>query len=386
VTGRVSPKQQPVLRVCSDGFQDTVVGDLKILMQITVIICTRSRSQRLRRTLDSLLTAHNLKADDWNMLVVDNASTDDTQRVCREFERRFPLHFRLVAQQKPGKSNALNTAIAAAQGDVLAFTDDDVFCDPGYLGSIRALFDQESVDAAQGRILLECEDGWPAWLDQGLALSFGHRDCGSEVSDLVGTLDGCNTIVRAEVFRRIGGFCPQLGPGAIGLGEDTEFSLRMRRYGLRQVYAPDIVVRHQLSKRRVTKSALRKRFFQNGRATAYYEGLPVSLPRFALYLMKESLSKELAAAWHSCRGRVGQALRCQCELHQQAGLFWQHHRFSVGVPRQLSTDLPLPVANENAFFTGTDANASASRPTGQADSKYVTAQRQNPSPPLGRSV
>jgi glucosyl-dolichyl phosphate glucuronosyltransferase len=311
-------------------------------MLISILICTRNRADSLRQTLNSLFCPSNLQSPEWEAVVVDNDSDDHTAQVCLDFRERFPGHFRFLVEKKHGKSNALNSAIAAARGDILAFTDDDVLCAPDYLQGIRTVFGQHTADGVQGRVLLDCEGGHPEWLDRYLGLTVGWRDCGDEVIDLDGTLCGTNMVVRAEVFRKISGFLPELGPGVIGLGEETELSLRMRQAGFRLLYAPQILIRHRLPRKRLTKAFIRKRFFQQGRAGAYYCPLPVSFSRFGLYVVKESISKELAAIWHLCTGRPALALRCQCEARSQAGLFWQHWLFKRGVPRTLSGNLPLP--------------------------------------------
>ena len=142
------------------------------------------------------------------------------------------------------------------------------------------------------------------------------------------------------MFQKVGGFAPELGPGGIGVYEDTEISWRMSEAGCRMIYAPQILVRHQWSRDRLTKSFLRKRLFLEGRVFAYYNALPTSLFRFGLYVVKETLSKEAAPMWHVCAGRPVEALRCQFEARSQAGLFWQHWLFKRGVPRRLSRNLP----------------------------------------------
>jgi glucosyl-dolichyl phosphate glucuronosyltransferase len=311
-------------------------------MFITVVICTRNRADSLRATVESLFSSNSLPAPDWEVLVVDNNSGDHTADVCREFEQRNPEHFRFLKEQKSGKCHALNAAIAAAKGDVLAFTDDDVLCAPDYLEGIRMVFSLRSADAAQGRVLLDCEGGIPDWLDPHLGLSIGWRDCGDRLIDLKGTLCGVNMVVRAEVFQRVGGFAPEMGPGGVGMGEDTEISLRMRKAGCRLVYAPQILVRHRLLRKRLTKSHFRKRFFGQGRAMAYYAALPVPLFRFGLYVVKETMRQEIVAIWHRWAGAPAAALRCQCEARSQAGFFWQYWLFKRGVPRVLSKDLVLP--------------------------------------------
>jgi GT2 family glycosyltransferase len=311
-------------------------------MFISVVICTHNRADTLRQTLDSLFCATSLELPDWEAVVVDNNSRDHTSDVCREFLQRFPDHFRFLTETRPGKSHALNTAICAAKGEVLAFTDDDVLCDANYIRGIRSVFSSYSADAAQGRVLLDCEGGWPVWLDSTYASMANFKDFGEEVIDLDGTLCGANMVVRADVFRKIGGFAPELGPAGIGVWEDTEVSLRMRDAGCHLIYAPQILVRHQWPRNRLTKSFLRKRLFGQGRVLAYYEALPVSVFRFGLYVAKETILHEGQAPWHRCAGRPVEALRCQLEAREHAGLFWQHWLFRRGVSRTLSASQLTP--------------------------------------------
>jgi GT2 family glycosyltransferase len=310
-------------------------------MFISVVICTRNRAEILRKTLNSLFCAGNLELPDWEVLVVES-STDSTSDVCREFQRQFPRHFRFLTEKKLGKSHALNTAVVAVKGDILAFTDDDVICAPDYIKAILTVFASYSADAVQGRVLLDCEGGYPEWLGTGdFAQMADLRDFGDEVKDWNGTLCGTNMIVRASVFRKSGSYAPELGPSPTGVGmwEDTEISLRMRRAGCRMIYAPQIVVRHQWQKGRLSKSFIRSRFFGQGRAQAYYEALPVSFLRFGLYVVKEAVAGELEAVWHRCSGRPTRALERQCEVRGYAGLLWQYWLFKRGLPRRLSVDL-----------------------------------------------
>ncbi len=315
-------------------------------MFISVLICTRNRADSLRQTLESLFCPVNLESPDWEVVVVNNDSKDHTAEVCRDFRERFPRHFRFLVEKKRGHSNALNSAIAAARGEILAFTDDDVRCAPDYLHGVRTVFGQYPADGVQGRVLPECEGGRPEWLDSSFGLTLALRDCGDEVMELDGPLFGSNMIVREEVFRKTGGFSPELGPGAAGLGADTELTLRMRQAGSRLIYAPQILVWHRLPRERLTKSYFRERFFVSGRSLAFFESLPVSLWRFGLYVVKEWVLKETEAVWHLCAGRPALALRCQCEVRLQAGFFWQHWRFRCGVPRQVSGHLLTALRGE----------------------------------------
>jgi len=306
-------------------------------MFISVLICSDSRSASLRRTLESLLSPANLSTPEWEVLVVmDDGRADGTAEVCRDFERRFPGVFRFLVQNDRGKSNALNLAIASARGDVLAMTDDDVLCAPEYLQGIRSVFADRTLSGAQGRILVDCEGGLPQWMSAEHKGTMSVCDRGEQVKPWTYSAAGTNMVVRAEAARGIGGFAPELGPGAAGMIEDTEFSLWLLRAGHKFIYAPQILVRHQLSRDRLTRGFFRKRYFNLGRSDAYRSALEVPLWRFGLYVVKNWAVREIQALYHRYAGRPAEALECQCEARLQAGFLLQHWRFRRGLPRQLS--------------------------------------------------
>lgn len=305
-------------------------------MFISVLICTRNRSASLQTTLESLLCPSNLQTEEWELLIVDNFSTDDTPKVCQEFARSFPTHVRLLVEEKVGKSHAMNTAIAAARGDLLALIDDDVDSAPDYITAIRNVFSTHRTDGAQGRIVLDLEGGRPEWMNDFLDGIMSSRDFGDEVFEWKDNLSTCNMVVKAEVFQRVGGFSPELGPGATGFMDDSEFSLRMRGAGFRSIYAPQIFVRHRFSRQRLNKSVLLNNCFRKGRSEAYFIALPAPVWRFSLYVTKQLAFQQARALWHRVRGRPAEAMYSRCESSQLLGFFWEHWRFSRGVPRKLS--------------------------------------------------
>lgn len=105
---------------------------------VSVIICTRNRAESLGRTLDSIVVAAGRVRDRWELIVVDNGSTDHTSTIASQYADRLPL--RLVAQPIPGLSNARNAGVSASQGRYVLWTDDDVLVDENWLSSWTQAF------------------------------------------------------------------------------------------------------------------------------------------------------------------------------------------------------------------------------------------------------
>lgn len=104
-------------------------------MNFSVVMCTFNREAELRRTLDSFKPIAQADPRDWELIVVDNNSTDGTKAVCEEFKATLPLRYAFEAKQ--GQAAALNHATRIAQGEVILFTDDDVDVDAQYIEGYR---------------------------------------------------------------------------------------------------------------------------------------------------------------------------------------------------------------------------------------------------------
>ena len=111
---------------------------------VSVIVCTYNRSGSLLDTLDSLANMVVSKSVDWEVLVVDNNSTDDTKKITEAFIDRGNHHFRYLLEPVQGLSFARNRGINTSGGRILAFTDDDVLVDKNWLMKII-----ETIDAPQ---------------------------------------------------------------------------------------------------------------------------------------------------------------------------------------------------------------------------------------------
>jgi glycosyltransferase involved in cell wall biosynthesis len=216
-------------------------------MKITVILCTYNRCQSLVKALGSVATSVLPDSVEWEVVVVDNNSRDRTRDVVEEFCRRYPERFRYLFHPEQGKSHALNAGIREAQGDILAFMDDDVIVGPMWLQNLTAYLHNVDWAGAGGRIVPQRTFAPPRWLslEEPHALSpFALFDLGHEAGELTEAPFGTNMAFRRELFKKYGGFRTDLGPcpGSQIRGEDSEFSQRLLAAGERLRYEPSAVV------------------------------------------------------------------------------------------------------------------------------------------------
>lgn len=304
---------------------------------LSILIATRDRADDLSNTLESLLTEENLTTDGWELLVVDNGSTDHTAQICAAFEEKFGGRMRTLVEPAPGKSKALNAGLRSVRGSVLAMTDDDVLCEPSYVRSAQELFSDPQIHSAQGRVFIDWVGGDPDRLDQLSVRLMSLRDFGEDLRPWNDNLTGCNMLVRTRAALEVGGFAEELGPGAAGFADDSEFSIRLRQAGFQAVYAPHPAVRHQVGAGRITRRALRDRFARLGRSYAYYKTSARPLWRQVLSMGREAVVGESAALLDRWRGRQSEALRRQCEISQGWGLVRERIRLrSVPKERRLT--------------------------------------------------
>src|SRR5262249_41198831 len=109
-------------------------------MHYSVLICTQNRCQLLPKTLHAVARLRAPAGLDWEVVVVDNASTDETRARVEECQRGYPVPLRYALEPRPGHSMALNTGVRACRGEVVAFTDDDAYPAADWLAQIHAAF------------------------------------------------------------------------------------------------------------------------------------------------------------------------------------------------------------------------------------------------------
>ena len=243
-------------------------------MKVTVILCTYKRCQSLSKALESVAASILPESVEWEVLVVDNNSKDQTRTVVEDFCRRYPGRFRYWFEQKQGKSYALNTAIQEAKGDILAFMDDDVIVDPAWLRNVTAALQSGQWAGVGGRIRAQQTIDAPPWLSlegpESLDGMLALFDLGDQRCELDRPPFGTNMAFPKAIFDKYGSFRTDLGPcpGSEIRNEDTEFGRRLMSAGEKLWYEPSAVVFHAIPENRLSKEYFLKFWYDHGRALA----------------------------------------------------------------------------------------------------------------------
>ncbi len=232
-----------------DPPQDLAAANHSPPPTLSVLVATRDRAAKLARLLASL------EAEAPELLevaVVDNGSRDGTGELLQRWSSTRPWARRL-RHAAPGKSGALNAALADARGAWVGFVDDDVEVRPGWARALRAAAGAHGAVALQGRILppaAALADGelMARWRRLG---TLPYVDLGEGLAERR-ALTGANIAVSRPALVAVGGFDERLGPGAAGLSEDTDLARRLREAGGRILYVGGAVVEHELDPERLS--------------------------------------------------------------------------------------------------------------------------------------
>jgi glucosyl-dolichyl phosphate glucuronosyltransferase len=240
-------------------------------MNITVVLCTYNRCCSLPNALNSIAASTLPQSVNWEVLVVDNNSDDQTREVVEEYRSRYPGRFRYLFERQPGLSYARNAGIREAKGEVIVFMDDDVIVDPTWVQNLTAKMHNCEWAGVGGRVIPEWNCTPPQWLalDQWYALGpLPNFDFGPDACELTEPPFGANMAFRKEMFEKYGSFRADLGrrPGTLMSNEDTEFGARLLAAGERLRYEPSAVVRHPVQQGRTDKTYFLSWWFHKGQA------------------------------------------------------------------------------------------------------------------------
>jgi glucosyl-dolichyl phosphate glucuronosyltransferase len=234
---------------------------------LSVVICTHNRATFLRRALASAL-AQDLPSEAFEIIVVDNGSTDDTAEVVRATADR---RVRYLYEQQLGLCHARNVGWRSARAACVAYLDDDAVAAPGWARKIVEAFNAHAeVAVVGGRTIPDWENPQPAWLSDHAALVLAITDWSPTPRILpdiaMEWLVGANMAVRVSALAEVGGFHPRLdriGHNMLS-GGDVFLQKQLVERGYHCLYHPDVTVTHTVPAARLTRSWFLRRYYWQG--------------------------------------------------------------------------------------------------------------------------
>jgi glycosyltransferase involved in cell wall biosynthesis len=274
---------------------------------ITVIFATLNRATLLAEVLTSFAKLRSPQGG-WRLVVADNGSTDRTHDVVESFRARLPIDYVFAAQ--PGKNAALNAALELMQGELIVFTDDDVFPRADWLLRMQAAASAQPTCSVFGGAIIprwaEIPQDWLLqWVPRGPVFSITEPGAaeGPVGSDRI---FGPNMAVRAAVFRDGIRFDSSIGPrgASYPMGSETEFVERLLRNGHKAWFVPDAIVEHFVRSSQMQKRWVFRRAVHYGRGQYRLTVAPQSLqtkdwagvPRYLVRRLAGELAKMVLAA------------------------------------------------------------------------------------------
>ncbi|MDQ6421395.1 glycosyltransferase [Paenibacillus sp. LHD-117] len=239
-------------------------------MKATIAICTHNRAEDVREALFSLLQQSFTGA--YEVIVVDNRSTDNTRQVVQEVGRMTSIPIIYVYEERLGLSVARNRAIREAKGDYILFLDDDAAASKNWIEGIVSVFESDPrIGCVGGKIDPAWEGAEPAWLLPENRTLYTILDYSQEIVEMKKPAIpfGANVAFRKSVFDTLRPFREDLGRVGSNLlsSEEAELIDRIRsRYTV--YYTPYAWVRHKIPHSRVSRKWLLRRIYWQGVSSA----------------------------------------------------------------------------------------------------------------------
>ena len=250
------------------------------MLRLSLIVATYNRSASLIRALESV-AQQNAPASEWECVVINNNSTDDTQERFAEFAAAHPdLNMRMVTELRQGLSFARNRGIRESEAEYIAIIDDDERISPDFITSYISLFDSTpDAVAAGGPIVAEYPSGRPRWMSHfterpvANTMYFGDKVREFPEGRIPG---GGNMAIRRSAVRRYGVFDTSLGYVGESLvgGEESDLFERLRIAEAKYYYVPTAVMYHIIPPEKLTANYLSRLSYNIGvsqlRRALYY--------------------------------------------------------------------------------------------------------------------
>ena len=230
----------------------------------------------IQALLDSMRDLAGLDCIRPEIVVADNNSEDKTWDVLQRVATSFPIPLTIIKVQKRGKSAVVNEAIRLTNGTVVAFLDDDVIPERGWLEAIERFAVKGTHQVGQGQIQLpspESEDPEIQKLIQRFR-TIPRLEFKSGIERLH-SLNGANFAIFRKALEQVGPFDERLGPGASGTSEDVELAQRLTRAGIHIGYMPEAIVYHRIDRCRLTENYFKSIHKKQGQSRLIFKNRSV---------------------------------------------------------------------------------------------------------------
>lgn len=318
---------------------------------ISVVVCTYNRCESLKETLESVIKQKRRDDFDYEVLLIDNNSTDQTKEFVQGLMRGPDNRVKYVFEKMQGLSFARNRGIGEALGDIIVFTDDDVVLSEDWLLQLWTCFKENDCDAVGGRILPVYPEKTPQWIKDHADLLSGpivKHDYGEETkvyqTPQMKPFVGANMAFRKELYNERGFFRIDIGAGKGTVGDDTEFYFRLARSHKKIFYCGRALVWHPVDEKRMNLRYIAKYKMSFGRylvliddqvlaadKLVYYFGIP----RYAIREVTQSAFKLLFNIFNKRK-----FIELWNSLFLHAGIISQFRR-NYKQARQPSTDVNI---------------------------------------------
>lgn len=231
--------------------------------KVSAVICSYNRARFIINAVDSLF-GQQYDKNLYEVIVVDNNSTDNTVALLAEYKAAHPdYNFRYYVEHNQGVAYTRTRCAQEAKGEIIAYLDDDSTAQPGWLASIASFFDEHPATwSVGGKITPRFLTGIPDWYSKYFFGLVGNFDQGPNVKKLTGTRYPCgaNMAFRKKVFDEIGYFNTDLGRRGTGLlaNEEKDIYLRILAHHHDVHYLPHVEVLHSVEANKFDKAYVRR--------------------------------------------------------------------------------------------------------------------------------
>jgi glycosyltransferase involved in cell wall biosynthesis len=273
------------------------------MIKLSVIIPTMNRANVLERALQSIVK-QSLSNQAYEVIVVDNGSTDDTKAIVNNFDEHIE-NLVYIYDENPGLHVGRHRGLLAAKADILVYADDDIEALPTWLEGILESFENQSVVLVGGKNIPNFESTPPDWIlemwgkgsNQKILGHLSILDFGDEVQEISPFyVFGCNFSIRKHILLEAGGFHPDGMPQELiryrGDGE-THVSQYIYDKGYKTIYNPKASVYHLVSEGRMTKEYFKQRAYNQGVSDSYTAIRNEQRRRFLKFRLKMLTKKYL---------------------------------------------------------------------------------------------